>query len=189
MIPNEGAKPGVIGATILTRTGIYFDYERPDLSVIDPVDIATGLSHVCRFAGQCPEFYSVAQHCVIASEEVPAEDAFAALMHDAAEAYTGDCPSPLKQLLPDFKAIEKRVEGAIAARFGLTLPWPPSVKHVDYRLLRTERRDIMPAKGGDWPRLAEFPLLDRVIRPWNSDHAAGEWLNRFYRLCPAEFLA
>lgn len=72
--------------------------------------------------------------------------------------------------------------------FGLTLPWPPSVKHVDYRLLRTERRDIMPAEGGDWPRLAEFPLLDKTITPWSSVTATGVWLNRFYELCPPEFL-
>jgi 5'-deoxynucleotidase YfbR-like HD superfamily hydrolase len=49
--------------------------------------------------------YSVAQHSVIVSELVEqrggdAEDAFAALMHDATEAYLGDMPHPLKHRSP-----------------------------------------------------------------------------------------
>lgn len=180
-----GTKPGVVGATMLTLTGLYFDFLDPRPEQIDPRDIAYGLSNCCRFGGQCKPFYSVAEHCVLASNHVPAEDAFTALLHDAAEAYTGDIISPLKQLLPDFKIIEARVEAAIARKFGLTLPYPRSVKHIDLRLLRTERRDLMHSSGGDWPSMAGYEYLPMTMTPLSPESAQLAWLRRFNALCPA----
>ncbi|WP_131193703.1 metal-dependent phosphohydrolase [Lichenihabitans psoromatis] len=177
-------RPGVIDATILTASGRYFDFERPDLSDIRIEDIATGLSNICRFAGQTSAFYSVAQHCVLASHIVPAADAFAALMHDAAEAFLGDVTSPLKQLLPDYRAIETRVEAAIAVRFGLTLPWPESVKVADLRLLRTERRDLMSGAGGEWPVTQGYDCLTEEIWPMLPADAAALWTARFNEIAP-----
>jgi hypothetical protein len=39
----------------------------PNEDTIVIEDIAHGLGFMCRFAGQCKVFYSVAQHCVIMS--------------------------------------------------------------------------------------------------------------------------
>ncbi|WP_207388211.1 hypothetical protein [Lichenihabitans psoromatis] len=181
---EQSTKPGVIGATILTSTGRYFDFERPDLSDIQTGDIATGLSNICRFGGQTAAFYSVAQHCVLASHIVPPADAFAALMHDAAEAYLGDVTSPLKRLLPDYRVIESRVEAAIATRFGLTLPWPESVKMADLRLLRTERRDLMSGAGGEWPGMEHYECLPEEIWPMLPADAAALWTARFNEIAP-----
>lgn len=157
-------RPGVVGSTMCTRVGTYFDFLFPDPSTICRRDIAWALSHVCRFNGHCTSFYSVAQHSVLVSHLVPAPLQFEALLHDAAEAYVGDVVAPLKQLLPDFKAIEKRVERAIADRYGLPHEVAPEIKHADLRLLRTEQRDLTAAAGDYWPGLDGFePLAERIV--------------------------
>ncbi len=47
-----------------TFTGKRLDLSPPDPSQIDIEDIAHGLSLLCRFNGQCTNFYSVAEHSV-----------------------------------------------------------------------------------------------------------------------------
>lgn len=97
------------GPTILLLSGEYFDLAEPEACAFQVSDIAHALGNICRFTGHTQRFYSVAEHSVICSHMVPPEDAMAALMHDAAEAFIGDVSSPLKSLLPDYKAVEQRV--------------------------------------------------------------------------------
>lgn len=161
-------KPGVLGATITLAGGGYFDFINPERSDIRIRDIARGLSNTCRFGGQASAgdgFYSVAQHSVLVSRLVDPEHALPALMHDAAEAYIGDMVGPLKQLCPDFKAIEKRVEAAIFAHFQISLPLHPSIKHADLRALRTEQRDLTSGSGDNWNGLDEYEPDEGCIRP------------------------
>jgi hypothetical protein len=172
-------KPGVIGASIITRTGRYFDFLDPQPDMIHAVDLAWGQGMTCRFGGQSLEFYSVAQHARSVSYLVPEEHAFAGLMHDAAEAYIGDMVGPLKQLCPDFKDIEKRVEAAIFAKYGIPLPMDPCIKHADLRMLRTEQRDLTAGAGRNWNGLDDWPPLEERIIPWAPDVAAQMWLHRF----------
>lgn len=41
----------IVGPTILLRSSSYFDFELPEESAITIDDIASGLSHICRFTG------------------------------------------------------------------------------------------------------------------------------------------
>lgn len=111
--------------------------------------------------------------------------ALAGLLHDAAEAFIGDVAKPLKQLLPDYKLIEDRVEAAVLARFGLPPKLPQTVKDADMVMLATEKRDLMPGDPHTWECIAGHrPLPDR-IEPWSAVLARRAFLGRYSALTGA----
>lgn len=173
----------IVGPTILLASGNYFDFLAPEQSTFTIEDIAHGLSNVCRFSGHCRRFYSVAQHSVIVSRIVPPEDAYAGLMHDAAEAFVGDVAKPLKDLLPDYRKIEKAVEAVVLARFGVPQPMPPSVKEADVVMLATEQRELMENRDA-WSHTHGRDPLDIDILPLTPAMAKAAFLARFAELAP-----
>ena len=170
------------GSWILTASGRHIDLLAPCPDEIAIEDIALGLSRECRFSGQTREFYSVAQHSVLVSRIVPEAFALEALLHDATEAYLGDVSSPLKQLLPEHRRIEKILDRAIRTRFGLPILPSGPVKRADRILLATEKRDLMPEDSFTWPILEGVePLPDPIL--WCSpDRAMAMFLRRFEEL-------
>lgn len=171
---------------ILTYSGHYFNFLEPNPDTIEIEDIAQGLSKVCRFAGQSRAFYSVAQHSVLVSllveEHGNPSDALAGLLHDAAEAYIGDVTRPLKQLLPDYRQIEKRIEAAVFARFGLPADMPASIKRADLVMLATEQRDFMAPHDDPWYCIEGINPLAFTLQPWSPELACSEFLRRFDQL-------
>lgn len=99
---------------IITYTGRQFWPLDPRPWDVDILDIAHALSMSVRWRGHCRSFYSVAEHSILVSNLVgsPASRIFA-LLHDAAEAYLSDVPSPLKRLMPDYKKAETRLQETI----------------------------------------------------------------------------
>lgn len=130
----------MMGDGIRLLSGAMFDYDNPSASEVRIEDIAGALSKVCRFAGHIPQFYSVAQHAINTSRIVTQEHAFTALLHDTAEAFTNDLPTPLKFKAGDFfKPLEVRIESAMAARFGFAYPLPDPVRLADLQMLSIEK--------------------------------------------------
>lgn len=168
---------------IQTLSGKHFNYLDIQQDDIVIEDIATALSHICRFAGHLPEFYSVGQHSVLTSHLVPQEFALEALLHDAAKAYLQDIPSPLKRLLPDYQVIEARVDAAIRQKFGLPTEQHPTVKYADLVMLASERRDLGLDDGSFWPVLEGIPATEMFnVIPLAPGHAYGMFMERFNEL-------
>lgn len=150
------------GPTIMLQSGVWFDILDPGSCAFTIEDIAHGLAHTCRYAGQCRDFYSVAEHSLHVSN-VCGEGKLEALLHDAAEAFIGDVTRPLKQLLPEYKRIEKAVERAVVERFGLMMPAPAEIKEADLRVLAAEQAQIMAPSTSEWAQTSGvYPAPIRV---------------------------
>ena len=167
---------------ILTRSGRHFDFVDPQPDQIDLLDIAQALANECRYTGHVRRFYSVAQHSVLVSRIVPTHLALEGLLHDPAEAYCKDIPRPLKHMLPDYRAVEARIDRAIRARFGLPEQESAEVKRADIILLATERRDLMPADDTPWAILDGVTPLERRITALRPDRAQAMFLKRWVDL-------
>lgn len=153
---------------IQTYTGRQFFPFSPDPDQICIEDIAHALALTCRFGGHCRRFYSVAQHSVIVSELCPAGFELEGLLHDAAEAYVGDLPAPIKCGLSDYRNMERRIERAIAERFSIPWPTREPVKKVDMRMLATEAQQLMGFPPEPWDLCGADPYDLLEISTWDD---------------------
>src|SRR5687768_463704 len=200
-IEPMSAAPPAPGPYLQTVSGRWVNPFDPDPSQLDAGDIARALANQCRFGGHSRVFYSVAQHSVIVADLVEqrggdAEDAFAALMHDATEAYLGDMPHPLKHRSPlgaAFREAEDHLERALRERFrikagraGDQARRPRPARH---RAARVQRRDV-PLAGARGRRAARHRAggvaarrgrtgvrraLRRAGRPALDVHVGARW--------------
>lgn len=174
------------GSWMQTYTGRQFYPLAAEPEDIDPVDIAHALSLICRYGGHVNRFYSVAEHCVLLSQHVPAGYALWALLHDATEAYVGDMVRPLKQHMPAYCDVEDRLMTVIARRFGLYgAAIPDVVRDADSRILLDERAVLMSAPPQPWGQDELEPLGVEVVGHdprsaeslflWQLDQLGVEW--------------
>jgi uncharacterized protein len=186
--PAPDQAPPAPGPYLQTVSGRWVNPFDPDPAQLDPDDIARALANQCRFGGHCRVFYSVAQHSVIVSDLVEqrggdVEDVFAALMHDASEAYLGDMPHPLKHrsaLGAEFKAAEDHLEQVLLDRFSIKAD-VPEIKRADRALLATERRAFS-EETWHWPELEGVEPLDLELTAWPPDEAARAFAQRYAEL-------
>jgi 5'-deoxynucleotidase YfbR-like HD superfamily hydrolase len=174
-------------SVIVTHAGIEFPLDRPGPEHIDIGDIATALSRAPRFAGHTAtrRAYSVAEHSVLVAALCPPADALWGLLHDAAEAYTGDITTPLKNMLAGAREIEGRIARAVAEKFALPWPMPAAVKRADAQALAWEMRDLMAPQTARHVRTADLPDRARAIKlgpPIGENAARAAFLAHFARL-------
>lgn len=181
-----------------TLRGRVFMPLEPRPGDFDIEEIACVLSRLVRFGGHTRRdlsTYSVAEHSVRVSHACDPADALEGLLHDGAEAFVSDVTAPVKEAMralqgswhgsrrSPFDVIEDGICRAMAERFGLRFPWPPSVKRADLVLLATEARDLMAPPPQPWG-LPYEPLPGR-IEPWAPERAEAEFLLRFAELVGA----
>lgn len=176
------------GDWMQTYTGRRFYPLDPRPEEIDPVDIAHALSLLCRYGGHVDRFYSVAEHCLLMSWAVAPENALAALLHDATEAYVCDVPRPLKRQLVGYADIEDSVWLAIVGRFGVPTLLPAAVKEADNRILLTERNALM-HRAERWYVDEEYEPLPVEIHAWAPADAECYYISRLIGLLSADPLA
>lgn len=173
----------MIDPVILTASGQYVNILEPHEDTIDIYDIAHALANIARYNGHTAVPYTVAEHSLRCSALLKAwgytpAAQLAALLHDATEAYIGDVATPLKQLLPEFKVIEKRFEEVIEQKFNVIIGKRPEVHYADIQLLASERKYLMP----ETPEYV-WAIIDG-IDPTNYSTATGnnpKWGGRTHK--------
>ena len=177
---------------IQTYTGKKFYPYAPKKEDVCIEDIAHALSMICRFNGHCKEFYSVAQHSYYVSvlcgdqrEHRVSYCQFLAaygLMHDAAEAYLGDIPSPIKTSQDEID--ESILFETIRTVFGLNSfhsVISNDVTRVDKQLLMAEKAALLPDEI-DWPGWEHVKPARISIKPVSPPEAEKMFLDKFHWL-------
>lgn len=160
------------GFSVQTKNGHVFDPKALKITGVDSDDIAHALSNICRYAGHCRRFYSVAEHSVLVSRIVRSlwpddlEAIWAGLLHDATEAYVGDVTTPLKVLLPKYMEIEDALSMMIAKACDIkwTKRTTERVKTADLIALSTEVRGLFNNRT-DWDSVKKFAPMENLLHP------------------------
>jgi uncharacterized protein len=176
---------------ITTATGTEVSLQHPQPGTINLRTIAHHLSLINRFTGATCRPYSVAEHsllvCKIAEIEfqLDVHGLFAALMHDAHEAFVNDLATPVKdEMGAPWHTLESRFTRVIRNSFALNVAsttHAKAIKQADLIALATERAQLLPASATPWPVLAGIQpvtwvnLMSPACRstPWTA------WRNAF----------
>ena len=174
---------------INTYTGktIHLDGPAAELNCesIDIESIAHSLANQCRFVGHTSKFYSVAEHCWLASWFGKPSRAIFKLMHDSAEAFIGDISSPLKTLLPELKPIEQMLQNQIYKTFDLEITEEDQkqIEEADNILLYLEAKRMLATEHLElYRRTEKHPMLYVAFRFFTPVQAKKAFLNRFSTL-------
>ncbi len=157
-----------------TVNGKFVDPENPKNEDLIIEDIAWALSRTSRFAGHTVTAipYNNAQHSIFVADMIlktnSTEIALAGLLHDAAEAYVGDIPSPIKRiggLQKEYARIENNLLNAIYKKFlGKIVTddiWS-IVKYYDHRACQIEAYTFMRSRGltKEWGERQDIGLVE-----------------------------
>ena len=151
-------------------------------------DIAASLSRQCRFNGHTNEHYSVAQHSMHVAQYLGHKRfgdrlVFAALLHDASEAYIGDMVRPVKINMPDFARLEDDIQTKIWRWAGLEVDAEDRrfIDAVDSAIIANEARAFFPPRAWrSWPQPYIGLPLHFKLEGWPPALAERRFL-QFYR--------
>jgi hypothetical protein len=131
--------------SISTWSNKFLDIAAPAVHELRPADIYWGLASKFRYSGQTRgRLLTVSEHSIVVgrlSKGIamgrgmdPRGQALcqaAGLVHDTAESFEGDVPSPVKKLVPGFAPIEAALVHAVSVMFNPNhKAWPQEVLDV-----------------------------------------------------------
>ncbi|MEI6573222.1 MAG: hydrolase [Alphaproteobacteria bacterium] len=185
----------------LMLSGRRLDLLNPQSEDIEADDIALGLSRVARWNGQTKGAYSfsVAQHSLLVESifsslnpQAHQKDKLAALLHDAPEYVVGDMISPFKAVIgADYKAVEKRLLGAIHKRFNIPAETPSAliseIKNADGIAAYHEAVTLAGFDEQDALKIFNVPprglsIQKEFLDPMPAEKAKAVFLDRLSRL-------
>lgn len=171
MTLNEASKANP--NAILINSGVLFDVFNPEPELIQIEDIGHALSHLCRYGGHTPKFYSVAQHSVLCSYYPGTlKQQIQYLLHDASEAYMVDLPRPIKRNLSEYRKTEDNLLEVILASFEVDFPLSDATHEVDNLILGYEYYNF-------------FELKNKKFDYWACSKAKQMFVKRYYELAIA----
>lgn len=173
---SEHIDVGAESFWVQTRSGRAVDLLDTRPEQIFAEDIAVQLGRIPRWngatIGRADEIYPVAMHSVLVAQLLPPDSPpllkLVALLHDAAEAYTGDMPSPVKWAIrhltgaDPYRLISAHIQAAVHDAAGIgSIPgyWHDAVKKADMLALALEDRYLMAPHPRLWIPL---PDVNRV---------------------------
>lgn len=161
-----------------------FDFVHIKKNKVDIEMIATVLSRLPRFKAHTPEPYYVAQHCVLCALYIEDQSyALEALLHDMVESVMGDLPRPLKNLIPEFEKLEKKLyKKVFAPTFGLPKKISKQVKEIDNMMLKAEQRDFFPDYCLE--NRYTYENVDHIptVIPWSQEISKTVFLETYHKL-------
>lgn len=183
--------------SIRTNSRALVDLQEPQ--AVEIRDVAHGLSLICRFNGQTPVSYSVAQHSLAVSfeagrlakaREFSEPDIrltkLVGLLHDAHEYLCGDVSRPMKQVLgAAWSQFEAKLQRVVLERLGLrNIPQHirDTVKDADDRLLAAEFFVFF----GVAPLERHHDVTSFVINPWSVTWTRSKFLKVYEQLTASE---
>lgn len=188
---NDYHDPARKGGSIQTFTGVIFFPLDPRAEEVNLEDVAHALSNKARFTGHTRKLYTTCEHSYRVSKHLESQGAslmnqYIGLHHDDSDAYLPDIPTPLKYM-PEFawfREVEKKVEAVCYEKFGCVVEDYSPIKNSDIVLLLTEKRDLMPAKNGNWKHAYTQEAIPApyFIEPWRPEEAEARYLDRHFYL-------
>lgn len=151
-------------------TACYF--EAPSKSEYTLEDIVVTLSRTPRWGARTKLPWSVLEHTTLVVHILQKTGASdyeikCGLLHDASEAVLGDCPSPLKARLTDYRRLERIwcVDIGLRAGLGLALSdLPLAVKRADILALEVERHALMENREESWALWGSRELSPELVK-------------------------
>jgi len=168
---------------LITGGRFYFAKPQWDIGAI-----AHSLSMQCRFTGHCRKFYSVAEHCILVSrimEDQGLGDPMEGLLHDATESVLADVARPAKNLLKDYKSLEKALDLSMRKQFVLPEQMSEGNHKADAIALMIEARELMPNKGENFTGMSDEVILAAkkatyMIAAWTPENARERFMTRMH---------